>query len=68
VKDRDEKKETKKKRKEEKEELTGMVAVWDYLKTFLIVSCMDSDGITALIYTSLFIANTTQNMIRNVFR
>ena len=40
MKDRDEKKETKKKRKEEKEELTGMAAVWDYLKTFLIIFCV----------------------------
>ena len=30
----------KKKRKEEKEELTGMAAVWDYLKTFLIIFCV----------------------------
>ena len=51
MKDRDEKKETKKKRKEEKEELTGMAAVWDYLKTFLIIFCVyqcrDSVGIYA---------------------
>ena len=40
MKDRDEKKETKKKRKEEKEELTGRAAVWDYLKTFLIIFCV----------------------------
>ena len=29
-----------KKRKEDKEELTGMAAVWDYLKTFLIIFCV----------------------------
>ena len=40
MKDRDEKKETKKNGKEEKEELTGMAAVWDYLKTFLIIFCV----------------------------
>ena len=40
MKDRDEKKENKKNGKEEKEELTGMAAVWDYLKTFLIIFCV----------------------------
>ena len=38
VKDRDKEKEIK--QKKEKEELTGMAAVWDYLKTFLIIFCV----------------------------
>ena len=38
MKDRDKEKEIK--QKKEKEELTGMAAVWDYLKTFLIIFCV----------------------------
>lgn len=30
----------KKEKKQEEEELTGMAAVWDYLKTFLIIFCV----------------------------
>ena len=30
----------KKKKKQEEKELTGMAAVWDYLKTFLIIFCV----------------------------
>lgn len=30
----------KKEKKQEEEELTGMAAVWDYLKTFLIIFCI----------------------------
>ena len=42
MKDKDNDKELSKnkKRKEDKEELTGMAAVWDYLKTFLIIFCV----------------------------
>ena len=29
-----------KKKKQDEEELTGMAAVWDYLKTFLIIFCV----------------------------
>ena len=40
MKDRDNNKKRRKKRRKEKEELTGMAAIWDYLKTFLIIFCV----------------------------
>ena len=35
----------KKEKKQEEEELTGMAAVWDYLKTFLCCICNEQTGV-----------------------
>ena len=35
----------KKEKKQEEEELTGMAAVWDYLKTFLCCICDEQTGV-----------------------
>lgn len=52
-----------KKKKQEEEELTGMAAVWDYLKTFLIIFCVVF-ALNKLVYINAVIpSESMQNTI-----